>query len=239
MRHDKSNIERGALERVRQSSASLPAGPIRLLVALVGLFRHHEPGYRALEERLIAPNEATGVLVSIALFTDPNTFCSRKEGIERRCHCIEIPTDITKTARHLYGSRLVMVHLAQYDNYSSRIDDAWYAGGLQKLSQRYEATLVLRPDVTLTKVLSLRDACRFGNLAVSAARLPTMQSSGWSSYLACSPLASKLMLSHEADEVETPMMADSLSRELDVWVVLLRCERNSSSVSGVDMIGDG
>ena len=203
--------------------------PRRLLVAFIGLFRHAEVGLRALEAKVILPNEANGTTTSIAVYTDPDTLCSRKEHAERRCACLSLPSDIGQMARKIYGPRLVKVHLFKADNYKARLADAWYGGGLRQLSSTYDAILALRPDVALTRRLLIHEACclngPLARLPCSVRRgrpLELPEQGSWSSYLACSAHAARVILSHDADDDPAPMIFDTLAGD-GISVRLLHC----------------
>jgi hypothetical protein len=215
--------DHGIIDRVREPAHPLPPGPLRLLVAVVGLFRHVEQGQGALHNTVVAPNEANGTTVRIALFTDPSTICSSKERDEGRCACLSMPSNIEGTAQQIYGPRLVKVHLAEFRNQKARLLDAWYAGGLRQLSQHHHVTLVLRPDVMLSRPLLVRDACRPGGSECGSRNFRCSASTqGWSSYLACSKGAASVMLSADADDDDAPMIADNLGT-INIWLQLLAC----------------
>lgn len=151
--------------RIRRSqpraAQEAPAGTARVLIALVGLFRHFREGFNALEQQLFKPNEVNMTAsFSIALFTDPSGACSPKEQSEARCDCVQLPADITAAAASVYGARLVKVRLAQFSNPKARLADAWYSeGGLRLLTPNFDVTLVLRPDARLTLPLLIRTMC--------------------------------------------------------------------------------
>lgn len=154
----------GRIRRIQpRATQEAPAGPVRVLVALVGLYRHFREGFAALDEQLFQPNEAKETSFAIALFTDPTNICSPKERSEGRCDCVELPNDIATTAAEVYGRRLIKVRLASYNNPKARLADAWYSeGGLRTLSPAYDATLVIRPDaklVRLTRPFIIRTLC--------------------------------------------------------------------------------
>ena len=205
----------GAIQRVRALEGPRPNStqPLRVLVAFVGLWRHFRLGYVAFDRKFIAPNEAAGATVKIALYTDPHTFCSTKESIEGHCgSCIERPMDVQATAREVYGSRLLRVRLGNHSDFKSRLADAWHHS-LRHFSQNHDVTLVMRSDVNLTHPLLLRSAC--AHTFDRTAPAFSDSSPRVFGYLACSPTAAVPMLSDDdaEDEGAVAVRRDTLNAE--------------------------
>lgn len=182
-------------------------GRRRVLVALIGLFRHHESGYRALEEMLIIPTRhSTNAHFSIALYTDPVSACSAKEKHEGRC-CVALPTDIAETARALYGARLIKVRIAEHSSHAARLADAW-SDSLKTLVDQHDATLLMRPDARLTRPLTVFDACNsfgpsgtFGPTCNVWCQRMLPRKVQWTGHLACSPRAAAALCTGQVTAV--------------------------------------
>jgi hypothetical protein len=209
-----SGGQRGPLMRVRPMASGevQPAGPLRVLVALVGLFRHFREGAAELDRLVFAPNQATATF-AIALYTDASTFCSPKELFDGRCAgCVEMPAKIREAAHEVYGRRLIRVHTASFTNSRARIADAW-SDSLRVLTRAYDATLVLRTDSVLNVPLDLAALCRPSSSSAAARSAQSVPSPAnnpwnWMGYVLCGAHAAALMLSFEADEEDAPMLPD-------------------------------
>ena len=227
----------GSIQRVRPSlPLGISNGPVRALLALVGLLRHFKEGFAALDQLLIQPNSANQTTFDIALFTDPSNICSIKEREEGRCDCLQLPSNIQASASRVYGHRLVHVRLAVFNNTKARITDAWYTS-LRELVPDYDVLVMLRPDSFLTGPMLIRSECwhqhqqpqqrherhtsNYG-IPISASRPSSPQTflnnAGWVGYLACGATAAALMMSFDADEDDTPMISDQvMSVGLDLF----------------------
>lgn len=225
--------ESGPIERVREVTA--PKRPFRrLLVALVGLFRHHDVSLAALERQVIEPNEQHGMQVRIALFTANSTACSSSEQRDGHCRCHKpLPYSILDHAEAAYANRLLKVHfLLEHSSSSSRLAGAW-TNGLRELSQQHDVTLLLRVDAKLTAPLDIREACGQAAATCTQSRGCHAKTHGWTGYLACSALAATLMLSSDLDDdEETPrMVADTLS-DMGVKLQLVKhCPRGAAGAA--------
>ena len=210
-------------------------GRQRVLVALVGLFRHHEIGFRALEESLIVPTrQSSDAHFSIALYTDPASTCSPKEKHEGRC-CVVLPDDIALTARTLYGVRLVEVRIAEHSSHAARLADAW-SHSLQALVAEHDATLLLRPDARLTRPLAVFDVCSAMRLAPGPPcniwcqrMLPKKVQ--WTGHLACSPRAAAALCSGQVTSRDGSNITGSRGSQM------IRSECASSYLTGFAGIG--
>eukprot|EP00966_Prymnesium_polylepis_P227231 5258152-Prymnesium_polylepis.2 len=190
----------------------------RVLVALLGLFRHHEAGFRALEQHLIAPTEqSSSTVTNIALYTDPLSVCSPKEQHEGRC-CVRLPNDVAAAAHHTYGGRLLRVHIAEHSSHSERLADAWLHS-LRELVMEHDATLVLRPDARLTKPLDVWKGEQLRSQLERAAALCTRFISLHSALPDMRPCCG-LCYSQHAAEIASPRPATSGAR---------RCSRRRSN----------
>jgi hypothetical protein len=202
-------------------------GHRRVLIALVGLFRHYEAGFREIEQQLIVPTERSGALTKVALYTDPSSACSTKEDSEGRC-CVRLPNDIAAAAHALYGRRLLRVRIAEHSSHTARLVDAW-SHSLRDLSAIHEATLIIRPDARLTKPLAVFEVCE------RKRKLPPCDTwcqrmlpkrVAWTAHLACSPHAAASMCSGNSP---APVRSDTLG-DVGIFCQLLQCEGSPSEI---------
>lgn len=194
------------------------------LIVLMGLFRHPKEGFEALTKQVVAPNEARGIRISLAVFTDNTTACSSKELAEHRCTCVHLPPNVTAASQEIYGSRLLHVHVAEHSSFVKRLADAW-ANGLQTLIEQHDVAFFLRPDTKLTRPLLFRDACRQRSSAKPCDKYcqwSTPRAMAWTAHLACSRHAAAAASSPANVSEARPMWSDTL-RPMGVTVQLMHC----------------